>query len=186
MKNLFSLTQDGFSLVELLVAVAIIGVLSSLAIPSYEEFVYRTRVKLTISQLISHANGIIALRVVEDKTATEISGSLCSRCSIAVAGDYAYNFNWPNLLAQQRYRSLGFEGVPSDAWGSYLLLDENEGEWSDCRGDAITSVGRDFLFSASSATDAQGDDIRIWIPRYRKSSVCNDTRWVQLGPDVFN
>ena len=67
--------QRAFNLIELMVTVAIIGVLAGVAIPNYSLIMHRTRVKLTISQLIQLRNGIVGIRTVEDKFVRQISGS---------------------------------------------------------------------------------------------------------------
>lgn len=43
--------QQGFTLIELLVVVVIVGILSSIAIPSYSQYVKRTKIAEAISQL---------------------------------------------------------------------------------------------------------------------------------------
>ena len=50
--------EKAFSLIELMVTVAIIGVLAGMAVPNYSLTVHRTRVKLTISQMIQLRNDI--------------------------------------------------------------------------------------------------------------------------------
>jgi len=48
----------GFTLIEIMVAVAIIGILSGLAIPSYSEFIYRAQVSRAISEVEALASEI--------------------------------------------------------------------------------------------------------------------------------
>ncbi len=50
--------DDGFSLIELMLAVAIVGVLAALAVPNYMEFIEKARVARAISELHSLAKDI--------------------------------------------------------------------------------------------------------------------------------
>jgi general secretion pathway protein G len=50
--------HSGFTLIELLVAVAIVGILSGIAIPSYSEFIYRAEVARAIAEVQALASEI--------------------------------------------------------------------------------------------------------------------------------
>ena len=51
MKPLLMRAQQGFSLIELMIVVAIVGVLSAVAIPQYQNYVLRAKWSVNLSQI---------------------------------------------------------------------------------------------------------------------------------------
>lgn len=55
--------QRGFSLIELLTAVAIIGILAAIALPAFSDYVYRARVARCKAEIVTLQNSITAYKI---------------------------------------------------------------------------------------------------------------------------
>ena len=181
--------EKAFSLIELMVTVAIIGVLAGMAVPNYSLTVHRTRVKLTISQMIQLRNGIIGLREIENDILSGITGTGCTYCSFASVGTNANSWS-PDATAIARFNRAGFSGAQRDAWGNYLILNENEREYADCRQDMITSVGGNGIWDGTGTMTvfdfAVVDDIMLLVPIKTNMPGCTEIKNVLVGPQAFD
>ncbi|KWT72733.1 MULTISPECIES: type IV pilin protein [unclassified Variovorax] len=70
--------QHGFTLIELVITIAVVGILAAIALPSYQQYVIRSKRSAAQAQMMDIANRqqqyMLANRGYADKTALEAGG----------------------------------------------------------------------------------------------------------------
>lgn len=127
--------SSGFTLIELMITVAIVAILASIALPSYQQYVIRSKRSAAQAQMLDIANRqqqfLIANRGYADKAAltasgyslpAEVSGSYSYDVTLSTTGAPSYTITFtPTSTGTQSgdgALSLTSEGVktPSGKW----------------------------------------------------------------------
>ena len=127
--------QKGFTLIELMIVVAIIGILAAIAIPAYQDYTIRAQV-------------------------TE-GATLMDGVKIAMQDYYAFHGTWPtSLTASDAAHGLNFTGALSGQYVSAVAT-PGAGEIVATYGNRANAKIATFNLSIYAALDANGDI--VWI-----------------------
>ena len=89
--------QKGFTLIELMIVVAIIGILAAVAIPAYQDYTVRAKVQEAVNLSNPHRT---SLGIACSEGALEISGvAATQQTDLGLAGPTAYNAKYTSSIA---------------------------------------------------------------------------------------
>lgn len=128
--------QKGFTLIELMIVVAIIGILAAIAIPQYQDYTARTQVTRVVSE-ISALKSAAEAAILEGRTivtsatptATEVDLGFSGSNLLATGGKAGVRVTGGNTATPSIAGTLGTNAGASVAGAIVTLTRANTGSW---------------------------------------------------------
>lgn len=156
--------QSGFSLVELLVTIGIIGIIVTIALPSYTQFIANTQIRSTAESI---SNGLQVARAEAIKRNANVSFTLANNTSWIV-GCPTVTANCPTLIQQKPAKEGASGTITLTIIGTNTVSFTGLGTTTSTTGQ-MTQVTVD----NSSITAAESKDLRITIGIGGNARVCD-------------
>ena len=158
-RKLRSKPENGFTLVELMITIAIIGILAAIAIPNFIKYREKSRIshaqselksiEMAITDLILDTNLWPTQNIAGDPSAGSESWDL----SLPAAGLVSTDGNFPDWAGPY------LDSIPIDPWGNNYFFDEDY----QLNGRTVTVIGS-YGPNGEGPNDYDDDDIVLIIP----------------------
>ena len=100
-------TQQGFTLIELMIVVAIIGILAAVAIPAYQDYIARSQVTEAVTLMDGQKSNITEIWSDEGTFANADSGNLGIPAATALSGNYVAQVQITDGVATATMKATG-------------------------------------------------------------------------------
>jgi len=170
--------KKGFTLIELMVAIAVVAILSAIALPSMSDFLVRMRVDNEISEmqrlLLTARN--MAINTGKNTTICPLSGGSCSTDSTAWQGEISVFTNSDNSLATNNTYAAPDElvKVKSAIKSGDILQFTNTSVIYAPSGRLITALGKFSYCPKDEADRSRGIDVSLSGRSYTSSDTDDD------------
>jgi type IV pilus assembly protein PilA len=136
--------QKGFTLIELMIVIAIIGILAAIALPAYQDYTVRSKISEGLNMV-----GAAKLAVAEtyDSTGSFKANNTSYGLPLAtsIKGNYVSTITATQSTITITYKPTGIGGTPTANGGSLIMVASTTAgsvEWSCTRATAIVAKYR--------------------------------------------
>ncbi len=153
--------QKGMTLVELMVGIAILGIVSAIAVPSYTEFIANTQIRTTTESI---RNGLQLARAEAIKRNASVNFTLNHSTTAWVVGCITVTANCPATIQSKKPKDGGSGSVTVVVTGANPIIFNNLG--------SITALSQ-IAVDNSAIAAAKSKDLRVRVGVGGNIRVCD-------------